>query len=251
MGLHKFIHLQPASTGTLWWLSVCLHYSRILGCLFKTLSPESLFDYLATDDALPQVPIRWAVHTPQWRNNRSTILSFYILPFFSAPQYAHAAVMGEVLEGDLVRNLMVRQHLLCENRARGNWYILTWLETDASVNIETCYAALSHTHWPIYFNRARYTEHRLERCFCLMKKTPSIMPAGCEQKTLSSSLLEKVQKRKTWRRRAASSSAQNCFFVFFSFGLILESRLRIWTRDQSDKLWPGSASVTDSCYKEV
>lgn len=63
-----------------------------------------------------------------------------------------------------------------------------------------------------------------------------------------------------WKRcrkegMAAESSKQlrpKLFFSFlFSFGLILESRLRIWTRAQSDKLWPGSASVTDSCYKEV
>lgn len=157
----------------------------------------------------------WAVHTTQWRNNRSTILSFYILPFFSAPQYAHVAVMGEVLEGDILRNPMVRQHLLCENRARGNWYILTWLETDASVNIETCYAALSHTHWPIYFNRARYTEHRLERCFILMKKIPSIMSTGCEQKTLSSSLLEKVQKRRHGGGEQLAAPPKTVFFFFF------------------------------------
>lgn len=117
---------------------------------------------------------------------------------------------------DIIRNLMVRQHLLSE---KGNWYILTGLETDASVNIETRYSALSHTHWPIYPNRTQYTEYRRAWCFCLRKHMNAINHAHrlrAADPVFSSA--GRGTEKKTWPQRAAIGSVWNCSFVRRSVG---------------------------------
>lgn len=111
----------------------------------------------------------------------------------------------------IICNLKVHQHLL---RDKSNWYILTWLESDASVNIETCYSALSHTHWPIYLNRTQYTEYRLERCFCFLEHMNPIN----QQKTLSFSLREWVQRRRHGGRKQPLAQSKTGSFVWCCIG---------------------------------
>lgn len=229
-GFHKFIQPQPASTSTLTWLSFCLRYSRILGCLFKTLSPESLFDYLATNDTLPQVPLRWAVHTTQWRNNRSTssVKFFWKQLFFFAILQCSSICLWCCYRWGFGSGLLILSVTW--------WYVSTYCvkteqeATDISLPVlklmhlcvmQTCYAALSHTHWPIYFNRTRYTEHRLEGWLLYKEKDPINHAHRLRAEDHVFQSAGKGAAKKTWRWRAASSSDQKKFCFFFC--LILES----------------------------
>lgn len=126
-----------------------------------------------------------------------------------------------------------RQHLL---RDKGNGYIPTRLETDASANIERCYSTLSHTHWPIYLNRTGYTEHRVEWCFCLLEHMNPISRTYW--------LLAEDPALQSAGKGAAIGSIQNCSFAWCYVGRTVSHRNqgpKVTTLGQAVRVWQTAA----------
>lgn len=102
----------------------------------------------------------------------------------------------------------VSNSCVCVKTERGgDRYILTRLETDASVNIEMCFAALSHTRDPFTSNQ---TGAMFLVCVNAWKRR-SITPTGCEQETQSPSPPERYREEDI----VAESSS---FFLWCNIG---------------------------------